>query len=94
MVALNRTVPLLMVSGPAAALAEVEALEADGRLAGYRYLASTKADLLRRLERWDDAARAYDEALGQAGNEAERAFLQGRLEEVSARGGAPRQDRR
>jgi RNA polymerase sigma-70 factor (ECF subfamily) len=93
-VALNRTVPLLMVSGPAAALAEVEALEAGGRLAGYRYLASTKADLLRRLERWDDAARSYEKALGQAGNDAERAFLQGRLEEVSVRGGAPQRDRR
>lgn len=37
-----------MVDGPEAALAEVEALERDGRLSGYRYLPATKADLLHR----------------------------------------------
>jgi RNA polymerase sigma-70 factor (ECF subfamily) len=78
-VALNRTVPLLMVAGPAAALAEVEALEADGRLAGYRYLAATKADLLRRLSRDEEAAAAYREAIALAENATERAFLEGRL---------------
>jgi predicted RNA polymerase sigma factor len=36
-VALNRTVPLAMVSGPGMALAEVERLERDERLAGYNY---------------------------------------------------------
>lgn len=81
-VALNRTVPLLMVAGPAAALAEVEALEADGRLAGYRYLASTKADLLRRLSRDAEAAEAYRAAIAQADNDAERAFLAARLADV------------
>ena len=45
-VALNRAVPLSMVSGPQAALAEVERLERDGRLAGYHYLPAIKADLL------------------------------------------------
>lgn len=81
-VALNRTVPLLMVAGPAAALAEVEVLEADGRLAGYRYLASTKADLLRRLSRDAEAAEAYRAAIAQADNDAERAFLAARLADV------------
>ncbi|MGH8892596.1 MAG: RNA polymerase sigma factor [Actinomycetes bacterium] len=82
-VALNRTVPLLMVAGPAAALAEVEALEADGRLAGYRYLASTKADLLRRLARNPEAAAAYRQAIDQADNETERSFLRKRLATVT-----------
>ena len=54
--ALNRAVALAMVEGPAAALAEVEALERDGRLAGYRYLPATKADLLHRLGRDAEAA--------------------------------------
>ncbi len=40
--ALNRAVALAMVDGPEAALAEVEALERDGRLTGYRYLPSTQ----------------------------------------------------
>lgn len=82
-VALNRTVPLLMVDGPAAALAEVERLEADGRLAGYRYLASTKADLLRRLSRDAEAADAYREALELVDNDTERAYLESRLAALS-----------
>jgi RNA polymerase sigma-70 factor (ECF subfamily) len=78
-VALNRAVVVAMVDGPAAALAEVEALEADGRLAAYRYLPATKADLLRRLGRDEEAARAYRDALALVGNGAEREFLDARL---------------
>ena len=78
-VRLNRAVAVAMVDGPAAGLAEVEALERAGRLAGYRYLASTKADLLRRLGRHAEAADAYREALRLTDNAAERAFLEGRL---------------
>jgi RNA polymerase sigma-70 factor (ECF subfamily) len=78
-VALNRTVPLLMVEGPEAALREVEALEAAGRLSGYRYLVATKADLLRRLARTEEAATAYREAISLAENDTERAFLESRL---------------
>ena len=52
--ALNRTVPLAMVSGPGAALAKAERLERDERLSGYHYLPAIKADLLSRLGRtWD-----------------------------------------
>lgn len=78
-VALNRAVALAMVEGPAAALAAVEALERDGRLEGYRYLHSTKADLLHRLGRDAEAAAAYQSALALTENAAERAFLQERL---------------
>jgi RNA polymerase sigma-70 factor (ECF subfamily) len=70
-----------MVDGPQAALAVVEALEADGRLAGYRYLPSTKADLLHRLGRDGEAAAAYQAALELTGNAAEREFLEARLQE-------------
>ena len=80
-VALNRAVAVAMVQGPEAALAEVEALEHDGRLSGYRYLPSTKADLLRRLGRHPEAAIAYQAALDLAENEAEREFLSARLGE-------------
>jgi RNA polymerase sigma-70 factor (ECF subfamily) len=82
-VALNRTVALAMVEGPAAALAEIESLERDGRLAGYRYLAATKADLLRRLDRPTEAAAAYRAALALADNAAEQSFLEARLAEVT-----------
>jgi RNA polymerase sigma-70 factor (ECF subfamily) len=79
-VALNRAVAVAMVDGPAAALALVEALEDDRRLAGYRYLPATKADLLDRLGRPGEAAAAYRAALALAGNAAERDFLAARLE--------------
>jgi RNA polymerase sigma-70 factor (ECF subfamily) len=78
-VALNRAVALAMVDGPGAALAEVEGLERDGRLAGYRYLPATKADLLRRLGRHAEAAEAYRDALALTDNAAEREFLADRL---------------
>lgn len=81
-VRLNRAVAVLMVHGPAAALAEVEALEADGRLAAYPYLPATKADLLRRLGRREEATAAYEAALALTDNGPERAFLTRRLTEV------------
>jgi RNA polymerase sigma-70 factor (ECF subfamily) len=74
-VALNRVVPLAMVGGPEAALAELRRLEDDERLAGYRYLPAVKADLLSRLGRASEAAGAYREAFDLAANETERAFL-------------------
>jgi RNA polymerase sigma-70 factor, ECF subfamily len=58
-VALNRAVAVAMVNGPAAALDEIARLEAGGRLAGYRYLSATKAELLHRLGRDAEAADAY-----------------------------------
>jgi RNA polymerase sigma-70 factor (ECF subfamily) len=83
-VALNRAVPLAMASGPQAALAEVEHLERDGRLAGYQYLPAIKADLLTRLGQRAAAAAAYRQALDLTANEAERAFLTERLATVLA----------
>ena len=78
-VRLNRTVPLAMVAGPGTALAEIEMLELDGRLAGYQYLPAVKADLLSRLGRPGEAAVAYRQAFALAHNEAERAFLAGQI---------------
>jgi RNA polymerase sigma factor (sigma-70 family) len=74
-VKLNRAVPLAMVAGPEAALAEVDKLERDGRLADYQYLHAVKADLLTRLGLTKQAADAYRRAHDLATNEAERAFL-------------------
>lgn len=82
-VALNRAVAVAMVHGPATALDELAAVEADGRLAGYRYLAATKADLLRRLGRNPEAAEAYRAALELTDNQAERDFITGRLAELA-----------
>ncbi|HEY3923436.1 MAG TPA: RNA polymerase sigma factor [Acidothermaceae bacterium] len=81
-VALNRCVAVLMVDGPQAALDEVDALDASGRLAEYRYLPATRGDLLRRLDRFSEAAQAYRSAIALTDNDLERAFLAGRLSDV------------
>jgi RNA polymerase sigma-70 factor, ECF subfamily len=83
-VALNRAVPLAMVRGPAAALAEVEMLERTGRLSGYHYLPAVKAELLSRAGRAREAAHAYRQAFDLAANDAERAFL---AEQIDANAG-------
>jgi len=70
-VALNRAVALAEVDGAGAALAVVEELDLDR----YYLFHAIRADLLRRLGRLPDAARAYDAAMALASNPAERAFL-------------------
>jgi RNA polymerase sigma-70 factor, ECF subfamily len=84
-VALNRAAALALAEGPEAGLAEIEELEAGGRLADYRYLPAAKADLLRRLGRRAEAEQAYRAALALAGNSAERDFLAQRIAEVGGR---------
>jgi RNA polymerase sigma-70 factor, ECF subfamily len=83
-VELNRAVAVAMARGPAAGLALVDELAADGVLASYYLLPATRADLLRRLDRRPDAAESYREALALAKTEPERRYLQRRLTEVSA----------
>jgi RNA polymerase sigma-70 factor (ECF subfamily) len=81
-VELNRAVAVAMADGPAAGLAIVGRLADGGQLAEYPYLHSTRADLLRRLDRRAEAAVAYRRALELTANEAERAFLELRLAEL------------
>jgi RNA polymerase sigma-70 factor (ECF subfamily) len=71
-VALNRAVALGEVSGADAALAIVEALALDR----YYLWHAIRADLFRRVGRYQDAAAAYDDAIARTDNAAERAFLQ------------------
>jgi RNA polymerase sigma-70 factor (ECF subfamily) len=83
-VELNRAVAVAMADGPAAGLALVNALDAEGQLDGYHLLEATRADLLRRLGRFDEAAASYRDALALAATEPERRYLTRRLAEVSA----------
>ena len=85
-VELNRAVAVAMAEGPAAGLKLVEELEASGELAGYRLLPATRADLLRRIGRPNEAADAYREALGLAATDAERRYLARRLAETEREG--------
>jgi RNA polymerase sigma-70 factor (ECF subfamily) len=74
-VALNRAIAVSMADGPGVALAELEELERDERLATYHYLPAAKADVLRRLGRTAEADAAYDRAIALTSNRAEREFL-------------------
>ena len=80
-VTLNRAVAIGMSEGPEAGLLLVD--ELTDVLAGYHLLAATRADLLRRAGRLEEAAAAYREALTQASTDAERAFLTRRIQEIS-----------
>jgi RNA polymerase sigma-70 factor, ECF subfamily len=81
-VELNRAVAVAMADGPQAGLDLIEPLE-GGRLDGYHLLHATRADLLRRLGRDEEAAAAYRRAAELASNPTERAFLERRLAELS-----------
>ena len=83
-VELNRAVAVAEADGPAAGLALVDRLELDD----YRYLHSTRGELLRRLGRVDEARDAYLRALPLVHDDAERRLLERRLEEL---GDEPRQ---
>ncbi|MEH1168909.1 sigma-70 family RNA polymerase sigma factor [Micromonospora sp. CPCC 205539] len=82
-VALNRAAAVAMRDGPDAGLALLDDLADDSRLNGYHLYPATRADLLRRLGRHDEAAAAYRQALTLVGTEPERAHLRRRLESVT-----------
>ncbi|HVG68337.1 MAG TPA: RNA polymerase sigma factor [Gaiellales bacterium] len=82
-VELNRAVAVAMADGPAAGLAMLDRLEDSPELASSHLLHAARADLLRRSGRADEAADAYRVAVGLATNDAERAFLSGRLAETT-----------
>ncbi len=81
-VELNQAVAVAMADGPQEGLALVDELEGAGALDGYYLLPATRADLLRRLGRFPEAAAAYRGALALVGTEPERRFLEARLAEV------------
>jgi RNA polymerase sigma-70 factor (ECF subfamily) len=79
-VALNRAVAVAKAEGPEAGLALLDELDRD--LADYQYLHAARADLLRRLERVEEARAAYERALALTTAEPERRFLQRRLSDL------------
>jgi RNA polymerase sigma-70 factor (ECF subfamily) len=78
-VELNRAVAIGEARGPREALELVDGLE----LNAYHYFHATRADLLRRLGRTQEARAAYERALELAHAESERRFLEGRLAALS-----------
>jgi RNA polymerase sigma-70 factor (ECF subfamily) len=87
-VELNRAIAVAEADGPEAGLAVLEALA----LEEFHYLHSTRAELLRRLGRRDEAGAAYERALALVHDDRERRLLERRLSELApaARGPAAR----
>lgn len=82
-IALNRTVALSFVEGAVKALALLDELAAGHQLEAYQPLHAARADILRRLDRRDEAALAYQRAIALSDNQVERSFLQSRLRDVA-----------
>jgi RNA polymerase sigma-70 factor, ECF subfamily len=83
-VELNRAIAIAEAEGAEAGLRIVDQLSLD--LEGFRYMYSTRAELLRRLGRTDEARDAYGRARELTGDGAERRFLERRLTELAAPG--------
>jgi RNA polymerase sigma-70 factor (ECF subfamily) len=78
-IALNRAIALAEVAGPAAALEVIDELD----LGGYYLFHSSRAELLRRLGRWQEAVAAYRAAGELTSNPAEQRLLSQRVTELS-----------
>ena len=85
-VELNRAVAVAEADGPEAGLGIVDRLA----LEDYRYLHSTRGELLRRLGRTEEARHAYRRALALVHDDAERRLLEGRLAELGTATGPAR----
>ena len=79
---LNRAVAVAMRDGPAAGLAIIDAILAEGDLADYYLAHSARADMYRRLGKTGEARAAYARALELTRQEPERRFLERRLAEL------------
>ena len=78
-VLLNGAVAVAMSEGPGRGLALIDTLGASGELDRYHLFHAARADILRRLGSFEDAAEAYRRALALIGNDVERAYLERRL---------------
>ncbi len=83
-VALNHAAAVAEAGSPQEGLRLLDALESGGELATYHLLPAARAELLARLGRRDEAARAYRRALELVTNDRERRFLRQKLELVTA----------
>jgi RNA polymerase sigma-70 factor (ECF subfamily) len=79
-VSLNRAVAVAEVDGPDVALDLVDRLDIDG----YYLLHAIRGDLLGRLGRNEEAAKAYDAAIARTENAAESEFLRRRRASLDA----------
>jgi RNA polymerase sigma factor (sigma-70 family) len=87
-VELNRAVAVSMASGPAAGLELVDALRANRSLESYHLLPSVRGDLLKKLNRFEEARAEFERAASLTENRRERALLFDRARDCAARSSA------
>jgi RNA polymerase sigma-70 factor (ECF subfamily) len=80
----NRAVAVAMAEGPDAGLVILDALAANPQMARWPHLHVARAELLRRLDRHDDAVAAYRQALQLEPPAAERSFVERRIRQLAA----------
>lgn len=85
-VVLNHAAAVAMSEGLSQGLQLIEAAGASGELDDYYFFHAARADLLRRLERTEEAEAAYELALPLTANQVEQEYIRRRLDELSARG--------
>jgi len=81
-IALNHAVAVAMSVGLEEGLRRIDALGAQGELDQYYLFHAARADILRRMRRFEEAAEAYRRALALSANRIEQDFLRRRLGEV------------
>ena len=81
-VALNHAAAVAMAQGFERGLSFIEAADADGALQNYYLFHASRADLLRRLRRFDEARAAYETALSLTTNRVEQNYIRRRLAEI------------
>lgn len=81
-VALNHAAAVAMAYGPERGLSFIEASDADGALENYYLFHASRADLLRRLHRFEEATAAYETALSLTNNRVEQNYIRRRLDEI------------
>ena len=84
-VALNYAAAVAMSEGVERGLRLIEEAGADGTLENYYLFHASRADLLRRLHRYDEAANSYTTALSLTTNQVEQKYIQRRLNELKSK---------
>ena len=82
-VALNHAAAVAMSEGFEKGLSLIESAGASGVLENYYLFHASRADLLRRLHRFDEATAAYERALALTTNHVEQNYIRRRLNEIS-----------
>jgi predicted RNA polymerase sigma factor len=80
-VELNRAVAVSMADGPAAGLKVIDAIRKEPALQGYHLLPAVRGDLLKKLDRREEARREFEKAAGLTRNKRERELMLHRARE-------------